>query len=204
MIFGTVFSSSSFIPINSFADMPGDSMDRGGSDGGNGDGQESSEDEKDNNDVPDSKEAPATAGSLTAGGDSDSDGDNDKDSGGNRDNDNEDDDDEPTSKDAPQTADTVTANKPVCPKGQEYYLFSASCKPVGGSDSTNRATSAPGGPPGINQPTAKYEPPAGTLPYKGNEVELINSYDKDRDVKHTGVKYGDNGQNIFRVFKMAR
>jgi hypothetical protein len=150
LVFGSVFSSSSFIPINSFADMPGDSTDGGDSDGGNGDNQENSGDEEDDNDIPDSKEAPATAGSLTAGGDLDNDDDNDNDSGGNRDKDN-DDDNEPASKDAPQTADTVTANKPDCPKGQEYYLFSASCKPVGGSDSTNGATSAPMGCPIISE-----------------------------------------------------
>jgi hypothetical protein len=128
MIFGGIFSASSFSPINAFAaDMPGDSM-GGGDSGGEGDNNQggNSEDEEDN-DIPDSKEAPVTAGSLTAGGDSDSDSDNDNDSGGNRENDN--DDNEPTSEDAPKTTEAVTAKKSGCPPGQEVALFSTSCVP---------------------------------------------------------------------------
>jgi hypothetical protein len=158
MILGSVFSSS-FIPINSFADMPGDSMDGGGSGGGNGDNQDNSGDEEDN-DMPDSKEAPATTGALTAGRDSDDDDDNDNDSGGNRDNDNENNNDnEPTSEDAPVNTDTTTTNKNECPKGQEVTLFSKLCRPL------------------PNRPTTTYELPQSVLPYKGNEVELIESYD---------------------------
>jgi hypothetical protein len=140
MVFGTVFSSSSFIPIISFADMPGDSMDGRGSDGGNGDDQENSGDE-DDNDIPDSKEAPATAGSLTAGGDSDSDDDNDNDSGGNQDNDNDNDANEPTSKDAPVTTDTATTKK--CSEGQEYTLFSGCIEAAEDPGNTGVSTSTP-------------------------------------------------------------
>jgi hypothetical protein len=103
-----------------------------GEDSGGGNGGDSGDGEQDNkgDDMP--KDAPLTTGALTGGGDRDND---EESSGGNRDSENDKDDDEPTSKDAPQTADTITANKPDCPKGQEYYLFSASCKPVGGSES---------------------------------------------------------------------
>ena len=132
LVSGSVFSSSFTLPNNAFAaDMPGGSMDGGdnnqGGSSGNGDGN-GDDDNGSNGD------APLTTGALTAGGDSDNDEDDDESSGGNRDSDNDNDDDEPASKNAPQTADTVTANKPDCPKGQEYYLFSASCKPVGGPE----------------------------------------------------------------------
>jgi hypothetical protein len=138
-----VFFSSSFAPPNNAfaADMPGGSMDGGDSGGGDNQGGDSGDGDKDNkgDDSSDGmpKDAPLTSGALTAGGDSDNDDDND-DSEGDEDNDN-DNDNEPTSKDSPQTADTITANKPECPAGQEYYLFSASCKPVGAG---NSATSA--------------------------------------------------------------
>jgi hypothetical protein len=152
LIFGSV-NSSSFTPQNNAfaADMPGGSMDGGdsGSGGDSNQGGDSGGGEDDNDDdgsdgMADSKEAPQTTGALTAGGDSDNGGDNDNDSGGNQDSDNDNDDDEPTSKDAPQTADTITANKPDCPAGQEYYLFSASCKPVGGAENPgNTGVTAP-------------------------------------------------------------
>jgi hypothetical protein len=156
MIFGAVSSSS--IPINAFAaDMPGDSMDEGGS-GGEGDDNQGGNSGGEDNDIPDSKEAPATAGALTAGGDSDDDDNNDNDSGGNRENDNDNNDDnEPTSEDAPATTGALTADKPECPAGQEYYLFSTSCKPVGGSDSTGGASSATNSCPPVT-PTSYNDP----------------------------------------------
>jgi hypothetical protein len=256
--------------------MPGDSMggsmgggytgggdSNQGGDSGDGDGDDNDDDGSDS--MP--KDAPLTTGTLTAGGDSDDD--DDDDSGGNRGDDNDNDNDnKPTSKDSPQPTNTISANKPECPKGQEYRLFSAKCEyiysdfapsnpncpPTPAPDSTTdskiipnsffemhssnnikRALAAeevaneyprsvlhlhdgfydsaadqgsqlhqvqttPGTasipsndcPPCIKQPAKHYEPPADALPYRGNEVELINSYDQ-HDIDAV-KKYDQNGQ----------
>ena len=134
LVFGTVFSSSHGV----FAVDMGDTMDGGGDDGNN---------------MPPPEDAPATTDTLTTGGGSDNDeddDDNDDDSGGSGDDKNDNDkdkdndkDNEPTSEDAPVTTDALTAKKIECPAGQEYYLFSMSCAPVGPDGTTSPATVCP-------------------------------------------------------------
>jgi hypothetical protein len=118
LVFGSVFSSTN----NTFgADMPGGSMDSGGSGGNSNQGGDSGDGDGDgDNRGDDSSDAPLTTDSLTAGGDSDDDSEGVEDNDNNNDN-------EPTSKDAPVTTDTLTAKKIECPKGQEVSLFSTLC-----------------------------------------------------------------------------
>jgi hypothetical protein len=144
-----VFSSVIPYPFTPPDDVFAADMDDMGGDSG---GDDSS------NDMP--KDAPQTNDAPTTGGKSDNDDDNDDDSGGNQDDDNNNDNDndnKPTSKDS--DAGTTTAKKLECPKGQEVPLFSKFCQP------------------NPNRPTTMYELSPGVLPYKGNEVELIISYD---------------------------
>jgi hypothetical protein len=164
LVFGPVFSPSSFTPPNNaFAadmdDMGGDSSGGDNNQGGDsGDGEDNNDDDSSDG-MP--KDAPQTTGALTAGGDSDNDDDDDNESGG-RDNDEENNNDnEPTSEDAPVTTDTVTTQKKECPKGQEVALFSTSCEPIDGAknpgntgDATTAATSCPVGP----TPTSYWNP----------------------------------------------
>ena len=193
LVFGSFFSSSSFtLSNNAFADdMMGDSMGGGGSDNGGsggdtdqvgdsgvgGDGGDKNNDD-DSNDMP--KDAPLTTDALTAGGDSD----NDDDSGGSRDDDDNDDDNddesdndsEPIPKDAPATNNALTAKKLECPEGQEDVLFSTSCRSFR---------------PLPPLPTITYKPSPGVLPYKGNEVELIGSYEHIGGAKVTSTTTTD-------------
>jgi hypothetical protein len=176
MVLGTVFSFSPFtLPNNAFADdMMGGTM---GGDNGGGDNE--------GNNMPPPEDAPATTDALTAGGGShngNDDDDNDDGSGGSRNDDDndddtdDDDDSEPIPKDAPATTDALTAKKVECPPDQEVTLFSTTCKPAGGVESTESSTSATSAATVIPKLPSTYVPPAAALPFRGNEIELIEFY----------------------------
>lgn len=68
---------------------------------------------------------------------------------------------------------------------QKYILHR-----VQGSTTESKPADSTNCQPGTNQPTSMYEPPSSALPYKGNEIELIESYDKNNIEV---AKYDTNG-----------
>jgi hypothetical protein len=195
MVFGSVFSSSFTLPDNAFAadmDMGGgdsgdgepedDSAHGGGGSGDGGKGGGSGDGGKGGGSGDGGKGGDSETGD---GGDGGSRGDSETGDGGRSNN--NDDDNKPPSEDS---GTGTTTKKLECPKSQEATLFSRNCVPAGKVDSTEGpASAATANPKSVYVP---YKPPDAALPYHGNEIELIESYDR-HDVDNV-KKYDTKGR----------